>query len=290
GDGSETFTGMDGSMLTKLANGAIKVERPDGKLREIVDVNGNRTSFKYDLQHEVLLRKGQISEMTYGERARAETCKTSDGFQWVRQSDGKVWHGFSSIDRKTGTVRDASSSGETTESKLDGTKQTKEKADISGAAEAVRGTLDYWKNSNKIEDIRNQLKDMSADQIYMVRHAFNPDNHNDLYWKLKESFDGVFGPDTHRWMEAEAYLHRRGQPGEKSAAQLAVDAEELGRWWWNRDRSKDQILSSTRNVLGPASQQDLDDMNAEFKSIYHRELREFYGKDGEGHAVRTWDR
>lgn len=289
GDKSETITRLDGSRTIKLEDGTQRTERPDGRLAEIVRRDGTKQTFKYDLPADVLGRPGQISETTIETKdGKKVTWTTPDGFHW-RGSDGRAWNGFTSVDHRTGTVTDRYDNGQTWEIGMDGQKRQNHgrSFDAWGTKDATVKALDYWWQSSKIEGVRNALKDLDAEQTYMVRNAYNQGDANSLRDNAWVAFER--GGDTHRWAEADGYLRRTGKPGENSAIQLAVDAQEVDRWWFNRDRSKEEILSSTRHILGSASEAERQNIDAANRSLYGQGLAEFYGQNGAGNKIANWD-
>ena len=77
-----------------------------------------------------------------------------------------------------------------------------------------------------------------------------------------------------------------------------VDAQEMDRWWWNRDRSKEEILTSTRHILGSASEAERLSIDAAYGRMFttgnaegevgQNNLARFYGEGGAGYDIANW--
>ncbi len=297
-DGSMTLNGRDGFSLTdridgtklvRNADGSMLDYRADGKLNSTRDVNGYLKSYKYDLSQDVLGRTGQLSAVTYGEGSSAVTYRTNDGFNW-RSDTGKTWKGFSSVDHASGVLTDKHYYGSVTEHGLDGKDRQprdKQMTGVESAADEIKKAVDYVWNSSAIEHIRPQMEHKSAEEIRMMKEIYKEKTGNSLYMDLYNRFDK--GSDTHRWAEVKGYLSKTGKAGEDSAIKLAVDAQEIDRWWWNRDRSKDEIRQSTRNILGSATEAERQSYVDAYKNIYGRDLKSEYQQGGVANAILNYD-
>ncbi|HEY9776226.1 MAG TPA: hypothetical protein V6C81_20860 [Planktothrix sp.] len=287
-DGSETFTKLDGSRLTRNPDGSTKMQRPDGKITETVDAKGRRSRYEYDLSTDVLGRPGQLSKITSGTEPNAEVWTTSDGYAWHHQGDKLTCYAFKSVNQDTGAYRESFYSGLTNEHKLDGSDCHHKDCDLSGSVDAVKGALGCFYDSNKLKWLRVQYEDKSPEQIYMMGWINDHNNPDALHQQISQTFASITYRKTshgrvaeidpnqqdHRWQEINSWFLRKGQTSEKSAAQLHVDATEMQEWWWSRDRSVDDIQSSTRNILGTATQQQLDDIKSAYRSMYRQELQD----------------
>lgn len=289
-DGFELTDRIDGTKLVRNPDGSMLDYRADGKLASTRDVNGNLKSYKYDLPQDVLGRKGQLSEVTYGEGPNAVTHRTSDGYNWVNQSNGKVWKGFSSVDHSSGTLTDKHYYGNVAETRLDGKEVQRPdlSKNLASSADEVAKTVDWWKNSNAIEKVREQMSDKTAEQLHMMKDVYADRTGRSLYNDMWERFDK--GSDTHRWAEVEGYLNAKGNPGEKDAIQLAVDAQEIDRWWINRDRSKEEIRGSTRRILGGASEEERQNFVNAYNNLYGRDMKTDFSSGGVGAAIKGYDK
>jgi YD repeat-containing protein len=282
---------IEGGKTVRREDGSILEYGADGRLASTRDVNGRLTTFKYNLSSDVLGRPGQLSEVTYGEGASATTWRTSDGFAWKQDGTGKEWKGFTSVNQQDGTITDKHYYGSVSERRLDG--QVVQRPDLSvniaSATGEIHKTIGYWYNSNAIVDIRNQMHGKTAEEIQMMKAVYADQNNGTQMWDdLYKRFDK--GGDTHRWAEVEGYLNKKGKAGEDSAIQLAVDSQEIHRWWWNRDRSKSEILASTRNVLGNATEAERKNYADAYSSLYNKDFQSLYRDGGAGNTIRTWDK
>ncbi|MCB9471056.1 MAG: FHA domain-containing protein [Candidatus Obscuribacterales bacterium] len=304
-DGAIVYDNLDGSSLTQLGDGSIMKNRYDGLLEERVRADGIKESYRYNLSssNHVLGRRNEISSMTYHyPDGRVNHWTTANGFDWKRREDGKVWHGFEHIDHKTGRRIERPMSGRTYENRLDGSREEIRYMNIEARTKEIEKTFDYWTQRGKIADIRSQLRELDADETYMVRHQFNAKDRNALADALDEELGG------HRLTEATGYLKRSetlgydeasSNQGENYAIQLEVDAQEMDRWWWNRDRSKEEILTSTRHILGSASEAERLSIDAAYGRMFttgnaegevgQNNLARFYGEGGAGYEIANWD-
>lgn len=304
-DGALIYDNLDGSSLTQLGDGSIMKNRYDGLLEERVRTDGIKESYRYNLSasDHVLGRRNEISSMTYHyPDGNVNHWTTTNGFDWKRREDGKIWRGFEHIDHKTGRRIERPMSGNTYENRLDGSREEIRSMDIEARTREIEKTFDYWTQRGKIADIRSQLRELDADETYMVRRQFDASNHNALAEKLDKELGG------HRLTEATGYLKRSetlgydeasSNQGENYAIQLEVDAQEMDRWWWNRDRSKEEILTSTRHILGSASEAERLSIDAAYGRMFstgnaqgevgQNNLARFYGEGGAGHNIANWD-
>ena len=286
GDGSDLQIKMDGARTTRFADGSMISEASDGKITETLDRNGKRTQYKYDLESDVLGRKGQLSEIIMTDGDKVETWRSNNGFDWRQRESGSEWKGFVRVDPSDGSRIARRSTGDAKRYSLDGEIKIDNalSTDVRARARVVKETRDYWWDSSVVEEVRNQLKDLDAEQTYMVQYEYNPSNRGQLRQHMDRRLD------SHRWTEVKGYLDRTGAPGENYAIQLAVDAQEVDRWWWNRDRSKSEILSSTRHILGSASESERQNIDAAHRRMYDSGLADFYGEGGAGAKIAGWDK
>lgn len=300
GDGSKIFERIDGSTLTQLADGSSLDHRYDGFLTQRLRADGIRESFEYDLSSSdhVLKRRNQLSSVTKEfPSGSVETWKTNNGFTWRNQQNGEYWRGFTHVNHDTGDRVERYRDGETRQVGLDGDVDVLRSVGIADRVEAIEETFDYWYSSNVIEDVRSQLQDLDAEETYLARYHYDSNHDDNLIAAVREAVGGG-GSSNHRWTEAEGYLRRTesqafrggaGMQGENYAIQLEVDAKEIDRWWWNRDRSKSEILTSTRRILGSASESERLKIDAAHSRMYGESLTSFYGEDGAGHRIASWD-
>ena len=167
--------------------------------------------------------------------------------------------------------------------------QRSDSVKIDSATSEIHKTMDYHFNSNAIKDIHNQFHGRTAEEIQMMKAVYADQNPgHTLEGDLYNRFDQ--GKDTHRWAEVEGYLHKTDKPGEDGAIQLAIDSQEINRWWWNRDRSKSDILKSTRNVLGNATEAERKSYADAYQNLYNKDFQSLYKDGGAGNTIRTWDK
>ncbi len=285
---------LDGSKVVKLETGATLEYRADGKLDSLRDANGLLTTFKYEMNADLFGRKGQLSAITTGEGKDAVTQRSSDGFNWKQDGTGKEWKGFITANPGDGSILYRDHHGDAKEKKLDGTLISRPDlaVNIDSATDEIRKTVDYWYNSNAIKDIRPQLQGRTAEEIQMIKEVYAERQGRDLRNDLWDRFD--HGSDSHRWAEVEGFLNKRatskdGTNAEESAIRLEVDAKEMNRWWWNRDRSKSAITESTRMVLGTSTETERKNIHAAYENIYQKKLDDLYNEGGDGNSVKNWD-
>ena len=289
--GFELTDRLDGSKLVRMESGAILDYRNDGKLNSMRTAAGKLHSFKYEMATDHFGRTGRLSSITYGEgQGGTVEWKTSNGIYWNREGSTEKWRGYTSIDPITGTITDKDVYGNVTETGLDGipNKRPDKSSAIISSADSINTANGYYWNSSAIEQIRGQLKDKSAEDIQLVKEVFEERWGKSLRGELYKRFDE--GSDTHRWEEVKGYLNRSGKPGELSAIQLSVDAQEINRWWWNRDRSKSEILASTATTLGTATEAERQNIDAAQRALYGRTLKDLYSDNGAGATLRTFDK
>ena len=288
-NGFELTDRLDKTKLVKNTDGSMIEYRPDGLIGSTRDANGFLRSYKYELPNnkDLLGRPNRLSEVTYGEGPTASTYRTYDGFNWTQDGTGKQWKGFTSVDQNTGKLTDKHYYGSVAEYALDGTKVERTDKAIASNADEIRKTIDYWYNSNAIKDIRAQLADLDAEQTHMLKHVYQDRTGHGLWGDLYKRFDE--GSDTHRWAEVQGYLNRKGNAGEDKAIQLAVNAEESSRWFWNRDRSQSEIAASTRNILGNATEQERKNYVDAFHNIYNKDLKSQFQPGGSGSGIMERD-
>ncbi|MBX9722566.1 MAG: hypothetical protein K2X81_14300, partial [Candidatus Obscuribacterales bacterium] len=249
---------------------------------------------KYEMNADMFGRSGQLSAITTGEGSGAVTQRTTDGFNWKQDGTGKEWKGFISTNAANGSIVYRDHHGDASERKLDGALIPRPDlaVNIDSATDEIRKTIDYWYNSNALKDIRPQLQGRTAEEIQMIKAVYAERQGRDLSKDLWDRFD--HGGDSHRWTEIEGLLNKKatskdGINAEESAIKLAVDATEMNRWWWNRDRSKAAIAESTRMVLGTATEAERKNMHLAYQDIYKKQLDDLYKEGGDGNSIRTWD-
>ncbi|QQR58514.1 MAG: hypothetical protein IPG59_03180 [Candidatus Melainabacteria bacterium] len=311
--------------LLEKAN--LKIIENNGDPPRIIAIhraNGEQLFFKYALVRDALGRNDNISEITTILKSGIEdTWKLQpDALTWRKVGEepnnrADTWKGFKRLDQKTGVLVEVGESTRpakenpdtkpepvvvTRTFKLDGTpdqpvvddgKTEKDRplvreVRLEVRLKAINGALEGRFTLDQVKLVRNQFKDLSAEEIHLMRLK-----QPNLYETLEAKFKGQFGPNSFQWREVQGHLRRSGQPGEREAIQLIIDATE-SQLNFGKDRNFSEILGTSRRILAGLTDQRRQEINQALVRLYpdagiKNGLQDLFSETGHGKYIYKHD-
>ncbi len=276
-DGSISSHRLDGSRVVQMDSGAMRMYDTRGALTDTIDAKGTRTHYDRDLApgQEVLGRADRLSRITFGEGAGKTSWTTQDGFHWKQEGTDKSFTGFINVNNESGERVSLSVDGDRFRYGLDGTQKGPEHIALAESLKTVTDSKDGWftRKSTRDKIYREQLRDKSAEQLYIMGSKYDANNP----MKLRDDLvDSVGGADFFRGVRTGGMFDRRDRPGDDYALQLMVDRSESQSSWFWRDRSQADIRRSEHDILGGASEERRRQINDSMMAMYGVSLSEHY--------------
>lgn len=323
GDAKSGFAAFEKHILPALQKASLVVtENQNGqeRIQGILKPNGERLEFKYGEPKDALGRTDGLSSII--KTSKDGTIETwnlqADGITWrkdgAKPGEQDTWVGFKRIDPKTGILTETGYLPQDGKEpvilarafKPDGTadqpvvddgvtekerpivRETRLAARLATIEKALEGPFD----TNKANILREQLRDLSAEEIQILKHLHEQktqDPEKNLESRLKEKFKEIkMGLDSFQWMEVQGHLKRIGAPGEREAIQLIVDAAE-SQLTFGKDRQYSEIRATTRRILGSATEERRGQIDESLARIYGTNLSKIYSDEGLGRHILNHD-
>ncbi len=284
-DGSQTFHNNDGTTVTQRRDGAFMMRDEQGRMVETLDINGFRMRYEYGLPSDVLQRGGGLKRVQFGDEPGARVWTTDNGFNWT--DNNKIpHHTFFSVDQETGALRDFTTTGDISYRGLNG-KEHKEHRDVQSPIDVIakERTWDTYKSTEE-RVIAEQLKDRTAEEIFVMGHRYDSNDQDRLRRELVEE---VGGADFFRGVHVDGLFKRRDRETDYRAIQLMVNRSEQQEYWWSRDRSMDDIRREDHEILGSATEKDRIGIDTSLRAMYQMSLADHVSNGKNTHGDMQGD-